>query len=170
MPSSAQKPAPSRVGAIIAAAVLVAAPIAERWEGVRIKPYYDPAHILTVCHGETEYIELRIYSKEECAAMLRKRLADDYAPRIAACLPEVATWERVKVFGALLDASYNAGWAGVCNSRMARLIRAGQWTAACKALDGWYVTAKNRKTGVRVKLRGLVLRRQDEMRVCLQAP
>jgi lysozyme len=148
--------------------VLIAEPLGARWEGTVLKPYLDPAGILTVCRGETEYIELRIYSNEECAKMHRERLARDYAPRLAKCLPQIAVMERVKVFGALLDASYNAGWAAVCKSRMADLMRAGQWVAACKAIDGWYVTARNRKTGVRVKLKGLVSRRRDEMRVCLQ--
>jgi GH24 family phage-related lysozyme (muramidase) len=112
-PSSNKK----TTGAIIALAVLVAAPLAATWEGYRGKAYYDPAHILTVCYGETEHIDpAKIYSKDECVAKLRTRMANDYAPRIAKCLPEVVNERRVKVFAALLDASYNAGW-GRCAVR-----------------------------------------------------
>lgn len=154
-------------GAIIALAVLVAAPFAARWEGYRSTAYYDPAHILTVCYGETEHIDpAKIYSKDECVTKLRKRMAEDYAPRIASCLPEVADERRVKVFAALLDASYNAGWSAVCNSRMKRSIRAGDWAGACDGFYGWYTTALDRRTGKRVALRGLVLRRRGEAGLC----
>lgn len=154
----------------IAAAVLVAAPIGEKWEGYAAKPYLDPAAIKTYCYGETDtaFLEDRIYSKGECGALLRKRLARDYAPRLLACLPQLADPRRTHVFGALLDASYNAGPVAVCASRMSISVRASQWTAACNGLEGWYVTARNRKTGIRIKLRGLELRRRDEKAVCLK--
>lgn len=167
-PSAPNLGAKAGLAAAIAAAVAVAAPLAMKWEGYAAKPYLDPAKIKTGCFGETEdpaYLEDRIYSRSECGAQLRKRLAQDYAPRIAACLPEIVS--NRFVFGALLDASYNAGPLAVCRSRMAESIRAGNLEAGCKGLDGWYVTARNRQTGVRVKLRGLVNRRRDEMRACL---
>jgi lysozyme len=140
-----------------------------KWEGFAAKPYLDPASIKTGCFGETEdpaYLEDRIYSRSECGDQLRKRLARDYAPRIAKCLPEIV--QNRFVFGALLDASYNAGWAAVCNSRMAVSVRAGNLRAACNGLEGWYVTARNRQTGVRVRLRGLERRRLDEKATCLR--
>lgn len=156
------------MAAAIALAVPVAAALGERWEGYAARPYLDPAKIKTGCFGETEdpaYLEDRIYSRTECGVQLRRRLARDYAPRILACLPEIA--DKPVVFGALLDASYNAGPSAVCSSSMARLIRANRWRPACAALPGWYVTARNRRTGVRVQLAGLVNRRKDEARVCL---
>lgn len=166
MPSKAQKA--GAAAAICAAAAAVCLPLTQQSEGLRNKPYLDPAHILTVCYGETEGVEARIYSTDECAGKLRHRLANDYAPRIAECLPEIATNERIKVFGALLDAAYNAGPVAVCNSRMASAIRLGNVVDGCALLDGWYVTARNRKTGVRVKLPGLVKRRRAEAALCLE--
>ena len=155
--------------AIIAAAVLVAAPLATQFEGYRGKAYLDPAHILTVCYGETEGVDpSRIYSQDECATKLRARLAKDYAPRLAQCLPQLVDRRRVNVFGALLDASYNAGWAAVCRSRMAVAIKAGDWRQACLLIDGWYVTARDRRSGARIALPGLVTRRKKERDVCLR--
>lgn len=150
--------------------MLVAAPLATQFEGYRGKAYLDPAAILTVCYGETENVDpARIYSKNECAKKLRDRMARDYAPKVLACLPQLGTLDRRYVFGALLDASYNAGPAAVCKSRMAVSIRAGRWAEACNGFVGWYITAKNRKTGVRTTLPGLVTRRKAEAATCLTA-
>jgi GH24 family phage-related lysozyme (muramidase) len=93
----------------------------------------------------------------------------DYAPRIAECLPEIV--ENRFVFGALIDASYNAGPVAVCRSPMAQLIKVGRVADACNRLPSWYVTAQRRVNGKRVGkpflLNGLVNRRKDERRVCL---
>ncbi len=153
----------------IAAAVAIAAPsLTEPFEGFEPRPYLDPAKVRTVCYGETEGIETRVYSKSECGQLLRVRMARDYAPRLLACLPQLIDQRRRNVFAAMLDASYNAGWSAVCQSRMARSIRAGDWTGACTGLRGWYVTARNRQTGQRIQLAGLVRRRNAEAALCLQ--
>jgi GH24 family phage-related lysozyme (muramidase) len=172
------------LAACIAAACLVAAPLAVRWEGFAPKVYRDPANIQTYCFGETENVDpSRIYSKSECAVLLRQREARDYAPRIAACLPEIVG--NRFIFGALIDASYNAGWAAVCTSPMATLIKAGDFARSCAALPGWYVTARYRGkarpaaamraagwrwTGSawRKTFPGLISRRNDEKAVCLE--
>jgi lysozyme len=158
------------IAAAIAAAVAIAAPLAMKWEGFAPKQYLDPARIPTWCYGETEKRlsadPSYIYSKAECATLLRERMKRDYAPRIAKCLPEVI--HNRFVFGALIDASYNAGWNAVCKSRMAAHIKAGDLYSGCISLEGWYVTARNRQTGKRIKLRGLVNRRLDEKAVCLK--
>jgi lysozyme len=162
------------IAAAIAAAVAIAAPLAMKWEGYAPKQYLDPAKIPTWCYGETEKRlsedPAYIYSKAECATLLRARMAKDYAPRLIECLPQLRESDKIARFvgGALLDASYNAGWAAVCKSRMAQHIRAGDLYSGCISLEGWYVTARNRRTGERIKLRGLVNRRLDEKRVCLQ--
>lgn len=154
----------------IAAAVNVAAPIAEKHEGYRGAAYYDPAHVLTQCYGETKEIDpSRIYSKDECAKKLRQRMAKDYAPIIGKCIPRFVgeDWNRyTNMFGALLDASYNAGPYAVCQA-YAPLVNSGQYLTVCNKLPGWYTTARNRATGVRKTYPGLVKRRKDEQAVCL---
>ncbi len=171
MPDVQKPPVAQRaatVAALCAAAAAVCLPLTRTSEGLRNKPYLDPAHILTACYGETRGIDpAKIYSNDDCAARLRKRLTEDYAPRILACLPELNE-RRVKVFGALLDASYNAGPVAVCKSRMARSIHAGNWAGACNGFYGWYATAHDRRTGKILRLKGLEIRRQKEAALCSQ--
>jgi lysozyme len=175
VPEFPQAPKPALTGnqkaggiaAICIAAATACLSLTQSSEGLRNKAYLDPAHILTVCYGETEGIDpARIYSTDECAAKLRHRLAADYAPAIAKCLPQVAVESRIKVFGALLDAAYNAGPVAVCQSRMARAVKAGDWAGTCENFYGWYTTARDRRTGVRFQLKGLVIRRQKEAALC----
>jgi GH24 family phage-related lysozyme (muramidase) len=171
------KSSPAVIAACIAAACAVAAPIAMRWEGFAPKVYKDPANISTWCYGET-LVKLSqdptfIYSKDQCASLLRQRMARDYAPKILQCIPQLIDPQRKQVFGALIDASYNAGWQGVCKSPMRAQIYAGHWEAACDALPTYYITAQKRVNGKRVGkpfvLKGLVNRRKDERKVCLLA-
>ncbi|WP_420822359.1 glycoside hydrolase family protein [Sphingomonas ginkgonis] len=156
-------------------------PLTVASEGTALRPYWDPAHIRTVCNGETEGVEERAYSRGECGTMLRRRLARDYAPRLLQCLPNLADDRRTPVFAALLDASYNAGWPAVCSSPMAARIRAADWRGGCLALtaryrlpglgrpsNGWFTTARDRRTGARTELRGLIARRQKEQALCLK--
>lgn len=159
-------------GAAIAAAVLVAAPLAAQFEGYSAKVYKDPAGIPTYCYGETELARhdpSHIYAKSECMALLRARMARDYAPHLLQCVPAFVDIDRRFAFGALLDASYNAGWAAACKSRMADSFRAGDWAQGCAGFKGWYVTARNRTTGQRIMLKGLVRRRDAEAATCSSA-
>jgi lysozyme len=138
------------LGALIAAACLVAAPLTQRWEGYRARVYNDPAHIKSYCYGETTNVNpMAVYTKGQCGDLLRARMAKDYAPQVARCLPTI-TSNRF-AFGALIDASYNTGWYPVCNG-----------------FAGWYTTARDRRSGRIVQLKGLVNRRLDERATCLR--
>jgi GH24 family phage-related lysozyme (muramidase) len=154
-----------KIGAAIGAAVVIAAPLTASFEGLRTKPYYDPAHILTVCYGETER-EMRSYTEAECEGLLQNREAANYAPAIAKCVPGFADEKRRYAFAASIDASYNAGIRGFCNSRMARAFNAGDWKRGCDLFLGWRATAVVK--GQRVTLRGLERRRVAERNLCLK--
>jgi lysozyme len=168
-PAGGRIPA-QRVGiaaASIALAVGVCAPLTIESEGVRTRPYLDPVHIRTVCYGETSGIEERVYSKDECTDLLRTRLAETYAPRLIDCMPRLVDQPHPRrAFAALLDASYNAGPTAVCR-RFAPTFNDGRVTASCRALPGWYVTARDRDTGAVRRLPGLEERRRKESRLCL---
>jgi lysozyme len=154
-------------GGLLGLAVAIAAAFAEPREGMVAKARPDPAGIPTYCFGETEKVDpSRIYTRSECSVLLRKRLALDYAPKILACLPQLERSDRVNAFGAFLDASYNAGPVAVCQSRMAAAVRADNLAAACAGFRGWYVTARDRRTGKRILLNGLVSRREGEAALC----
>jgi lysozyme len=149
--------------AFIAATVALVAPVlTEPNEGYRGKVYLDPAKILTQCFGETRDIDpSRIYSKDQCAAKLRVRMAKDYAAPLIACVPDFADPRYQWAFGASIDASYNAGPAAVCRSPMAKAFNAGDWSTGCSKFVGWYETAKG------VRYPGLVRRRREEASFCL---
>jgi GH24 family phage-related lysozyme (muramidase) len=155
------------IAASVAIAVGVCAPLTMRSEGVRTVPYLDPAHIRTVCYGETQHIEDRVYSRGECGDMLRSRLASAYAPELVECMPGLVEEPYpATVFAGLLDASYNAGPQAVCR-KFAPLFNARWIAATCAALPGWYVTARDRRSGAVRQLRGLEDRRLREQRLCL---
>lgn len=155
------------IAAVIAAACAVATPLIMKSEGLRLNPYLDPVKIKTVCYGETQ-VEMRPYTKDECGRMLRVRLAERYAPKVLACIPQFAEPGRRNEFAAMIDSSYNAGPHAVCTSRMAIHFRAGRWTAGCNSIDGWYTTAKDRRTGIRKSFPGLVTRRKEAKALCLR--
>lgn len=154
-----------RAGAAIAAACVVCAPLTAGFEGLRTKPYYDPAHVQTVCYGETERA-MHQYSSDECLAMLKDRQASNYAPAIAKCVPAFSDERHRYAFAASIDAGYNAGIAALCRSRMARAFNAGQWQQGCNGFLGWYATA--RISGRPTPLKGLQRRREAERAVCLK--
>lgn len=163
------KPPASKAGAIAAicgAAALVCIPLVAPSEGEKLKPYRDPAHIVTWCYGETQGKPKDRYTDAECKNLLQNRLARDYAPAIAKCLPQLADEKRIKTFAAFLDAAYNAGPRAVCKSRMARSVKAGNWVGACNGFYGWYTTATDRRTGRHIQLRGLEIRRENEAKLC----
>jgi len=147
-------------------AVLIATPLSAGFEGLKTKPYFDPAHIRSVCYGETER-EMRTYTRDECMALLKDRQASDYAPKVLQCVPGFADERRRYAFAASIDASYNAGVAAFCKSRMARAFNQGQWKAGCDGFLGWYATA--RINGKPTPLKGLQRRREAERALCLKS-
>jgi GH24 family phage-related lysozyme (muramidase) len=162
-PPKRTAPAKTAAGAAaIAAAVLAVAPFVASKEGERHVPYYDGGRVKTVCMGETQNVEDRIYSHDECAAMERKRLAKDYAPAVLNCVPAFVEDRRRKPFMAAIDASYNAGPVGFCKSPMARYFNAGQWAKGCDAFVGWRATIQG------VPSRGLRNRREGERLLCMR--
>jgi len=137
--------------------------LTESNEGYSGKAYWDRyGKVWTQCFGETAGVRPDlIYSKTECAVKLRARMAKDFAPVIVRCVPDFADPAHKWAFGASIDASYNAGPAAFCKSRMAKAFNAGQWLDGCRSFVGWYETAGG------VKLAGLVRRRREEMTYCM---
>lgn len=129
-----------RTVAAIAAACAVCAPLTASFEGLRTHPYRDPApkHTMTVCYGETN-VPMRVYSPDQCGAMLRANLGKVYGAAIARCLPQVAVPEHRYMFAALIDGAYNAGQGSVCRkSPMAWYIRHNAWSRVCPSFIGWH--------------------------------
>lgn len=144
-------------------AMAMAAALAIPAEGLRRVAYYDPPGILTVCYGSTtNVVKGKVYSLEECRARLDADMtkAIDAVERCAPGLP-------VNALAAFADAVYNLGPKIVCSlssSTAARLLKAGDWVAACKQLPRWN---KATVAGQLIELPGLTKRRNLEMEVCL---
>lgn len=147
-----------RIAAALAAAVSLAIPA----EGLRQYAYRDPVGILTVCYGETNGVQMRKYSEQECRAMLDQSMlkAIDEVNRCQPNLPE-------NVLAAFGDAAYNIGSKVACDvnkSTAARLLNAKDYKGACNQLTRWN---KAVVAGNLVELPGLTKRREKERQVCL---
>jgi lysozyme len=143
-------------GALAAAAVaLVAA-----WEGVRTTAYKDIVGVPTVCFGETRGVKMGDkYTMDECRAMLGDGLVE-FEAGMRACLLKPDSVPQ-KPYIAFLSLSYNIGNRAFCGSSVARKANAGDFKGACDAILMWD------RAGGRV-VQGLVNRRKDERRICLE--
>lgn len=142
-------------GVFVAAATFVAG-----WEGVSLITYKDIVGVSTICYGETENVKpTDQYTPAECKAMLAMRLPQ-YDAGMVKCVPQVATLPD-KPHIAFLSLTYNVGVGAFCGSTLAKYIKAGNIRAACLELPKW------NRAGGRV-VQGLVNRRADEMKLCLE--
>jgi lysozyme len=144
--------------AMIAAAVVLAAPLVAHFEGKRNAPYFDSVRIRTVCYGHTGGIQERLYSNAECDALFRDDLASHAAP-VAACVPGIV--DKPQILAASTSLAFNIGAARFCHSTAARRFNAGDLAGGCRAL-GAYQYAGGRK------LPGLTRRRNAEVALCLE--
>jgi lysozyme len=138
----------------LAAAMLLAAPMIEKWEGERARPYLDAVSVLTVCYGHTGHIENRSYSPAECRAMLNDDMMRS-GMTILTCSPKLA--DHVYAFAAFLSFNFNTG--GYCSSTARRLFDKGDYAGSCAQLSRWIFAGGH-------VLRGLELRRADERGLC----
>lgn len=153
-----KKIAKGAVGA--AAAIAIALPLVQQWEGVSLRAYKDRLAygIPTVCYGETVGVDLnKTYTMQECANMLKARLPQ-YQDGIRSCLKRDVT---ANVEGALIVLGYNIGTSAVCRSTALRKINAGDIRGGCEAFLMW--------TNAGGKFRqGLLNRRNAERKLCLE--
>lgn len=129
------------------------------WEGVRTVAYKDIVGVPTVCFGETRGVKMGDrYTMEECRAMLGDGIIE-FEAGMRKCLvrPDAVP---VKSYVAFLSLSYNIGTGAFCKSTVARKANAGDYKGACEGIPAW------NKAGGRV-VQGLVNRRADERRICL---
>lgn len=139
-----------------AAALAIAVGLIAPWEGKKNDPYKDIVGVWTVCYGETR-VQMRTYTDQECLQMLNKATAE-FQAGVVKCVPGLAT--RPYQLGASTSLAYNIGTAAFCRSTAARKFNAGDWEGGCNAFRMW------RFAGDR-EVRGLVNRRNAEVRVCL---
>lgn len=147
-------------GAAIAAAMGLAVPLIEKWEGTRTDPYRDLIGKWTVCTGETR-VEMRRYTPAECRDMLGKAIQSDYGAGVIKAVPALAKPERVNQLAASVSLAYNIGVPAFTRSTVARRFNAGNWRGGCEAFMAW------RFAGGR-EVKGLLNRRKEERALCLK--
>lgn len=119
---------------IIFIAIGLGAPLTVGFEGMELKPYYDSVGVLTVCGGETERVENREHTEDECVdrfeiqygfySFATARFYNDKAQTVLT--PEI--------HAAFTDMSYNVGLPTVEKSTMIREINAGNPKKACDGI------------------------------------
>lgn len=141
-----------------AAAVLIASPFTAHHEGLRLQAYLDPVGIPTICYGETQNVSIGMTkTKQECDALFTVRLGF-FAMGVNTLVNVSMT---PHTHAALTSFSYNVGLGAFSKSTLLKKLNAGDLQGACDGLLEW-----NKAKGV--VLPGLVKRRQDERKLCLE--
>lgn len=145
------------LSAAAAAAIAVATPTIASWEGFRGEPYKDIGGVWTVCYGETEGVTPdKVYTKEECDAMLAERVPDYYfaaTRHIQRAIP-------ITMKAAVTSFTYNVGEGAFKRSTMLKKINKGDLHGACKELDKWSYVGS-------MWVKGLNNRRKAEYQLCV---
>uniref|UniRef100_A0AAU6PXY2 Lysozyme n=1 Tax=Escherichia phage ETEP102 TaxID=3117680 RepID=A0AAU6PXY2_9CAUD len=150
------------ISAATAAAIYIAAPLIELVEGVENRPYIDIAGVKTVCAGITgpDVVWGKTYSNRECRSLLEKHIQIHVKHVQNAVTYPIAP----ETMAALISFSYNVGGSAMRKSTAVKLINQGKIEQGCKALGMWTKATVN---GKKVVVKGLVNRRNEEIKLCL---
>lgn len=160
---------PARKMALLFSACALAITGTVASEGWVLKGYPDPvvgAKIPTACAGVTEGVVLgKTYTEAECVQMTMMATVKHAAP----ILPCVTREMPPAFLSTMVDTSYNIGTSGFLKSSMCRAMKAGDYPAACEALN-LYVFAGGKDCRIRSNnCYGLVTRRREARAQCLEA-
>ena len=140
-------------------AILLAAKLCRRFEGLYLRPYLCPAGVPTIGYGSTVYedgaaVQLTDppITRERAEALLLHDLMRTRAPAVRRLCPNVQAPARQ---AALLDFAFNLGNGALAGSTLRKRVNAERWAEVPAELRKW-VRARGRV------LRGLVLRREAE--------
>lgn len=144
------------IAAIGGAAVALAVPLVQKYEGTVLRSYRDPVNVLTSCTGHTgpELRDGQTFTREQCEEMLYKDLAK-HADALSCVRAPLTDGQRA----AFLSFAFNVGDDAFCRSTLVRKANAGDIEGACAELSRWtYAGGK--------ELPGLVKRRAAERQLC----
>jgi len=138
------------------AVAAIATPFIGNWEGLETKPYHDIGGVLTVCYGETQGVEERTYTREQCEHMLENRVTDFHSKVMARIDKKIP----ITMQAAVTSFAYNVGIGAFERSTLLKKINRGDLYGACQELDRWVYVG-------RTYVRGLANRRESEKRLCV---
>lgn len=130
-------------------------------EGYTGGVYLDSAGVLTDCYGNTKNVKRdHVRSLSECKALLNGE-----AMRIGNHVLSLTTKPvSVTTLASYISFTYNVGDTAFKNSTLLRLHNQSKYREACEQMRRWvYVTVAD----VKIKLPGLVNRRNKEVALCL---
>lgn len=138
------------------AAVALAVPLVQKYEGTVLRSYHDPVGIVTACTGHTgpELKMGQTYTRQQCEEMLYKDLAK-HADALACVSQPLTDGQRA----AFVSFAFNVGEGAFCGSTLVRKANAGDIAGACAELSRW-IYAKGKQ------LPGLIKRRAAERQLC----
>ena len=137
------------------------------WEGKRNYAYLDIADVPTICYGSTRGVKLGDYKTDrECKTLLIHEIAE-YRSGLFQYFTPVTEHCRMtdKRDAAYTSLAYNVGIRAAGKSTATRRLNKGDIAGGCEALTWWN---KARVNGTLRRVRGLVNRRNDERRYCLE--
>jgi lysozyme len=140
-------------------AVDVAAALARRFEGCRLRPYLCPAGVPTIGFGATRYpgglavcLKDPPITREIANDMLLHSVRTIYLPAVLKLCPGIDTPDRL---AAIIDFVFNLGTGRLKASTLRKRINAGRWADVPHELRKW-------NKGAGKVLRGLTIRREAE--------
>lgn len=146
-------------GVGLAAVLALAAPLIQKYEGLKQDVYFDVVGVPTVCWGHTgpDVVPGRKYSMDECRKFLRDDMAEANS-HVNRCIPGP---KPLSVEAALTSFVFNLGPGPLCypNRTPRKWALLGNWPKLCVSLEAY------KFAGGRV-YSGLVLRRADERAMC----
>lgn len=129
-------------------------------EGYSPEPYYDVAGILTDCYGNTYQVsKARVRTKQECTKLLNNEVSK-LSYRLLQDYPN----HTVNSLASLTSFTYNVGYGAYSNSTLRKKLKRGDLEGACREMYKWVYITKN---GYKVKSKGLMNRRKQEVELCL---
>ncbi|MDS0787375.1 lysozyme [Proteus vulgaris] len=138
-------------------AITIALTLISYLEGIKYKSYYDVTGVLTVCYGHTgnDITQNRIYTKQECDALLQKDFIK--IQRQVDALVKVSLDNHTKA--SLYSFAYNVGILAFSYSTLLKKLNAGDQYGACEEM-------KRRIYAGGKVWKGLINRREMESALC----
>lgn len=157
-----KKPSIKKIGLTAGAigTLAIAVPFIGEKEGLETRPYMDIGGVLTVCYGETEGVENRVYTEKQCETMLNSRVNEFHIKVMELSHPEGLEMP-VTMQAAVTSFVYNVGEGNFARSTMLKKIKRRDFVGACKELDRWVYVG-------RTFVRGLANRRKAEKELCMK--
>jgi len=166
---------PKLVGSGLVGAALIAAIFFVQFEGTKHTTYIDPPGIPTICYGHTQGVKIgQNATEKQCLAYLGEdtKKVSEAIDRLV--MIEISDTTKAS----FISFSYNMGIGAFSRSTMLKKLNNNDIIGACQELPKWICSSvkegsgdssgscKSKKKNKTV-LKGLVIRREAEQKLCL---